>query len=168
MREADREPSTSTPRKRASSKQIALRPLIKNILPTNEPGIFPDDIYENLKNGTAREIDGLDPDTVKMLIRAVLKDMHKLGEVFRESARGRNGGSSYKYVRSQSPQADCPPDSHAPSSQLLPPVSALRLDQSGQHGNRSPMLQMPWRWRSDKLDHARDERQFRLNIPTAS
>lgn len=101
VRKADSNTHTPTPTKHVSPKRTALRLHIQNILPRKEPGLIPDDIYEELVEEPYPEIDGLNTDTIKMHIRAVLKTMNTSREVSRESARGRNGGSSFRYIRSQ-------------------------------------------------------------------
>lgn len=129
------------------------------MLPREKPGLFPDDIYQKLNKELPKEIDGWNPDTVKMHIRAALKNMHTFGEVSRESARGPNGGSSYRYIQPQSSQASSSPQPHAPLPQQPPPAGVLPRDQPRRNGGTPSAWMTPGRWRSEEQDHNRGDAQ---------
>ena len=83
----------------------ALKPWIKEILPKSQPGLFPDDISEELMKRNPHRMLGQNLESVKAKVRVALKELHDVGEVKRESATGAKGGSSYKYTCPLSEQA---------------------------------------------------------------
>ena len=129
------------------------------MLPREKPGLFPDDIYQKLNKASPKEIDGWNPDTVKMHIRAALKNMHTFGEVLRESARGPNGGSSYRYIQPRSSHASSSPQPHMPLLQQSPPAGNLPCDQPRRNGGTPSAWMTPGRWRSEEQDHNRGDIQ---------
>jgi hypothetical protein len=141
--------TTPTSAKRLTPKQTAMKPLIIDLLPPEKPGLSPDEVYDMLKSRSTQEIEGSSSDSLKVHIRSALKNMHDLGEVRRETARGPNGGSSYKYTRPRSSQTDRSPLANTPSLRSASTGGGTHLhDHSIQRDDGSPTSFSPLLWRS--------------------
>jgi hypothetical protein len=91
-----------TPAKRLKPVQDVLKPLVKEHLPLQAPGITTEEIYQNVIANPAQATEWSNPDTLRVHIRTILKHMHDSGEALREAAKGDNGGSTFVYTRSLS------------------------------------------------------------------
>lgn len=108
---------TPTPAKRLKRVQDELKPLVKEHLPFQAPGITTEEVYKKLIANPAQAAERSNPDSLKVHIRTTLKHMHDSGEAKREAAKGDNGGSTYAYTRSPSFQTEPFLPAYTPSMQ---------------------------------------------------
>jgi hypothetical protein len=77
-----------------------------DMLPTHGPGMSSAEVTERLKEDSPTHTDGLRFESFNTQVRTVLKEMWELEEVSRVPAEGPSAGSSYRYVRRNSAEAD--------------------------------------------------------------
>lgn len=141
---------TPTSAKRLKPVQDVLKPLVKEHLPSEAPGITTEGMFQKVmtKSGQAREWSN--PDSLRVHIRTILKNMHDLGEVRREAAVGDNGGSTFEYTLSRSSQAGSYPPTYTPSMRS----SSIPRTHAHQHFTQdvdgSPMGLSHLLWRPDE------------------
>jgi hypothetical protein len=122
---------TPTSAKRLKPVQDALKTLVVEHLQLDAPGMTTEAIFQKVmaKSGQA----GLwsTPDTLRVHVRSILKNMHDLGEVQREPAVGDNGGSTFAYTLSQNSQRDSPTATTTPMQSSSNPRTPFTQHVSG-------------------------------------
>jgi len=98
-----------TPAKRLKKVQDNLKPLVREHIPFQAPGITTEEIYQHVMANSAQATDWSNPEALKVHIRTILKHMYDLGEARREAAKGDNGGSTFVYTLSPSFQTESSP-----------------------------------------------------------
>jgi hypothetical protein len=104
-----------TPAKRLKKVQDNLKPLVKEHIPFQAPGITTEEIYQHVMANSAQATEWSNPETLKVHIRTILKHMYDSGEAWREAAKGDNGGQTFVYTLSQSFQTEPSPPVYTPS-----------------------------------------------------
>lgn len=137
---------TPTSAKRLKPVQDALKTLVVEHLQLDAPGMTTGAIFQKVlaKSGQA----GLwsTPDTLRVHVRSILKNMHDLGEVQRKPAVGDNGGSTFVYRLSQNSQRNSPPTATTTPMQSSPiPRTPFTQHVIGSPNGFSHLL-----WRSDE------------------
>lgn len=136
---------TPTSAKRLKPVQDALKPLVVEHLQFDAPGMTSEAIFQKVmaKSGQA----GLwsTPDTLRVHIRSILKNMHDLGEVQRKAAVGDNGGSTFVYTLPQNSQKESPPATATPMRSSSNPRAPFTQHVIGSPNGFSHLL-----WRSDE------------------
>lgn len=113
----------------SATTKNALKPLIKEILPAAQPGLFPNEVSDELIRRHPDRLGGQDEASVQGKVRVALPQMHRLGEVARERATGPGGGKSFRWTLPKSGTEEREPgserlpeqDKQAPS-RASPPV----------------------------------------------
>jgi hypothetical protein len=140
-----------TPAKRLKPVQDVLKPLVKEHLPLQAPGITTEEIYQNVMANPAQATEWSNPDTLRVHIRTILKHMHDSGEALREAAKGDNGGSTFVYTRSSSFQTEPFPPAQTPSMRSSPTTSTTRAHEAAmQYVSESPANLSRLLWRPDE------------------
>jgi hypothetical protein len=142
--------TTPTPAKRLKPVQDVLRPLVKELLPFQAPGITTEEIFQNVMANPAQANERSNPDTLRVHIRTILKHMHDSGEAEREAAKGDNGGSTFVYTRSRSFQTESFLPAYTPSMQSSPTTTTHAHEAAVQHVSGSPANLSHLLWRPDE------------------
>jgi hypothetical protein len=103
-----------TPAKRLKKVQDNLKPLVKEHIPFQAPGITTEEIYQHVMANSAQATEWSNPETLKVHIRTILKQMYDSREAWREPAKGDNGGATFVYTLSQSFQTEHSPPVYTP------------------------------------------------------
>lgn len=106
-----------TPAKRLKKVQDNLKPLVRDHIPFQAPGITTEEIYQHVMASSAQATDESSSKTLKVHVRAILKYMFDSGEARREAAKGDNGGSTFVYTLSPSFQTEPVPPVYMPPIQ---------------------------------------------------
>jgi hypothetical protein len=104
--------NTPTPLKKV---QDDLKPLVKEHIPFQTPGITTEEIYQHVMANSAQATKRSNPETLKAHIRTILKHMYDSGEARREAAKGDHGGSTFVYTLLPSFQTEPSPLIYTPS-----------------------------------------------------
>jgi hypothetical protein len=94
--------NTPTPAKRLKKVQDDLKPLVKEHIPFQAPGITTEGIYQHVMANSVQATEWSNRETVRVHIRTILKHMYDSGDALREMAKGNNGGSTFVYTLSPS------------------------------------------------------------------
>jgi hypothetical protein len=137
---------TPTSAKRLKPVQDALKPLVVEHLQFDAPGMTTEAIFQKVmaKSGQA----GLwsTPDTLRVHVRSILKNMHDLGEVQRKAAVRDNGGSTFVYTLPRNSQrGSLPPATTTPMRSSINPRTPFMQHVIGSPNGFSHLL-----WRSDE------------------
>jgi hypothetical protein len=127
-----------TPAKRLKPVQDVLKPLVKEHLPFQAPGITTEEIYQNVMANPAQATEWANPDTLRVHIRTILKHMHDSGEALREAAKGDNGGSTFVYTRSPSFQVEPFPPTQTPYMRSSPTTVTHAHEAAVKYASGSP------------------------------
>jgi hypothetical protein len=127
-----------TPAKRLKPVQDVLKPLVKEHLPFQAPGITTEEIYQNVMANPAQATEWSNPDTLRVHIRTILKHMHDSGEALREAAKGDNGGSTFVYTRSPSFQVEPFPPTQTPYMRSSPTTGTHAHKAAVKYASGSP------------------------------
>jgi hypothetical protein len=130
--------------------QDVLKRLVKGYLPSEAPGITTEGMFQKVmtKSGETREWSN--PDSLRVHIRTILKNMHDLGEVRREAAVGDHGGSTFVYTLSRSSQAESFPPTYTPSMRSSSTARTNDHEHFTQNVDGSPMGLSHLLWRPDE------------------
>lgn len=105
--------------KATSTSKNALKPLIREILTERQPGLLPDEIFDQLLRHHENRMRDHSIENTKHKVRVTLKEMHDANEVERVTATGAKGGSTYAYTLPGVGEA-----TESPCSEMVPGQAA--------------------------------------------
>jgi hypothetical protein len=129
---------------------VAENVLVKEYLPSEAPGINTEGMFQKVMTKSGQTREWSNPDSLRVHIRTILKNMHDLGEVRRRAAVGDHSGSTFVYTLSRSSQAESLPPTYTLSMRSSSTTRTNDHERFTQHVDGSPMGLSHVLWRPDE------------------